>query len=393
MIKTLWLKNFGPYENAKVPFDEFNAVVGANGSGKSFLFTALRALGRVARYPTRYAASSPRGSGYSTRTGQVQLSDLVHKGDKERVVTLGAEFCKDDLTGTYEVELRAWKNPGGMIVAEKLDVEFRGKRWWASADDDAVDGNLPMAPSALRAPRFLSIPCSLYKSKDQVASDLGRELQSILWDRLGVVRLDPTALKSPSAINERMTPVGFNFATYLDEIQNGQGAQEEWAALISRFTQICPHVRDVRLPVDPTFNNDEHGPRKRIHLVMSASGSSIPADLESDGTMLLLAYVALLHGSRAYDTLCIEEPENGINAAVMPKLVGALQELTRTRGNKSGSQIVLCSHSAPLLTEVMRRPENIRLVRRNADGRSTVELIHPSKLPMVLGWAGATAHP
>lgn len=73
MITRLWLKNFGPHEVASVAFEDFTVILGPNGSGKSLLFSALKSIGRVVRFPLRYDATraATQLGGYPSRTGQV----------------------------------------------------------------------------------------------------------------------------------------------------------------------------------------------------------------------------------------------------------------------------------------------------------------------------------
>jgi predicted ATPase len=124
---------------------------------------------------------------------------------------------------------------------------------------------------------------------------------------------------------------------------------------------------------------------------MSGTKKTIPGDLESDGTILLLAYASLLHGSRAYDTICIEEPENGIHPKAIPIQVKMLQELVKPHGDRPGAQVLVCTHSRPFFDVVAnQRPKVFRLVRRGSDGRSTVEAPEVQQLPALAGWAGLT---
>src|SRR4051812_10820532 len=119
MINRLMLKNVGPYESADVAFDDFATILGPNGSGKSVLFSALKAVGRVAKFPLR-SIDSHHPSGYQTRTGHVGFDDIVHRRDLSREIVLSVEFSARDVEGKYEVHLRHWQNPAGVLVEERL---------------------------------------------------------------------------------------------------------------------------------------------------------------------------------------------------------------------------------------------------------------------------------
>lgn len=388
MIKRLTLKNFGPYESADINLGDFNVILGANGTGKSLLFIALRAIGRVAKYPLRYSNPTRHIGGFPTRTGQVSFDEIVHKRDTARTITIRVEIASPKLSGSYEVCLRHWQNPGGILAAEYLDVKSPlGDVSVAAHDDGKVDSNLTVPRAKLSAPRFMSTPVLLYGSKDPKEVALGELIQQALTDRIGVYRFDPTALKTPAEVGKRWSATGYNFATFLDEIRNQPGGSKAFEALVGRFHKVCPHVSDILLPVDERPIEDST-PRKRIALTMTASSQTIPADLESDGTILMLAYVSLRHGSAVHDTICVEEPENGVHPSAIPSVVDMLRDMAKPEEGNPGAQILVCTHSRPFLDAVKPWAEAIRLVRRGADGRSTVETPSDQQIPALASWAG-----
>lgn len=389
MIKKLRLKNFGPYENAEVALDDFTTIIGVNGAGKSILFTALRTIGRVARWPLRYPRSSPHPVGFPTRTGHVAFKDVVHAGDLTRHIVLGVEFETAAVTGTYEVHLQHWEGAGAVIHEEHLTAKTGAASLTIDANPDGSVSSTVQPDRRFRTPRFVSIPGTLFTSKAPDEHRLGVAIQEAFTDRIGIYRLDPTALKTPAELGRVLSPTGYNFASYLDQIRNDPGGPAEYTALVERFRALCPHVEDVLLPTE-VRDNAPNEPRKRISLVMAKHAEVIPADLESDGTILLLAYASLLHGHMAHETLCIEEPENGVHPKSIASQVKMLQELTKPRGSRPGAQILVCTHSRKFLEAVEGTPEKIRLVRRGggADGRSTIETPGANARPMLAGWAG-----
>jgi predicted ATPase len=399
MITRLWIKNFGPYEGASLTFEDFTVILGANGSGKSLLFSALRSIGRVVKFPLRYDPRNPSHhlGGYPTRTGQVPIDDILHRGDTNRTLVLGVEFDSPLVSGQYEVHLKHWQNPGGTIVEEQLSLKTKkGDLKVVSRADGSVESPFSFPASQLRTPRFISIPGRMFKSRDPEESALGEQIQQALWDRIGVFRFDPTALKVPAEVGRKLSPTGYNFANFLDEIRNEPGGTADFEALLARFKAVCPHVEEILLPVIPAPTKspepaEESAGRKRISLALAAHPrKTIPADLESDGTILLLAYASLLHGSRPHDTICIEEPENGVHPKVVPQQVQMFRELTKPRGDRPGAQVLVCTHSRPFFDAVSNVPSALRLVRRGSDGRSTVEGVPAQVMPSVAGWAGLT---
>lgn len=288
MIKRLWVGNFGPYEKAEIDLPRLVAIFGPNGSGKSMVFNALRAIGRVARFPMRQHSDEYLG-GFPTRLGQVAFEDLVHRRDQSRTLTLGVAFESPDLSGTYEVQLVASDVPAGRIVKETLKVRTASGEIAIQADEKQATSSRG-DPSSFRLPRNQSIPILLFRSQVPEDHVLGTSLQELLWSRVGVFRFDPTMLKLPAEVGETLSPNGRNLASYLDGIRNGENGRQRFDEMLASFRTICPHVRDIVLPIERT----NEGPRQRISLLMEQSSQQIPAALESDGTLLMLAYAASL---------------------------------------------------------------------------------------------------
>ncbi len=386
MIHRIWLKNFGPFESANVDLKPFTVILGRNGSGKSLLFWAIRSIGRVARYSLRPPKDKERrvGSvpgGFPTRIGQVAFADIVHRRDPNRVVTLGVDFESVDGRGEYEVHL-AKRPMGTAIVKERLHwTPSAGEPVSVDATPDHIASSVPGIDATV--PRLESAPYVLFRNEATTA--IGKAVQSALWDRSDIYRLDPSALKSPAAVGSRFSTTGNGFAAYLDYIRNEPGGQHAFEKLVSTVREMCPHLKDVLLPIEDDLGRGVA--RKRLALIMSDPAESIPVELESDGTILLLAYAALLHGPRDLDTLCLEEPENGIHPRAVPKQVGMLRELSKAEGDRRALQVLVSTHSRAFFDQITDYSQ-LRLVRRGADGRSTVEAPPAAAHPAIAGWAG-----
>ncbi len=78
----------------------------------------------------------------------------------------------------------------------------------------------------------MSIPGLLFQSRDTKEHALGHKILDALADRVGIFRFDPTALKTPAEMGKRLSPTGYNFAAYLDQIRNEPGGKEAFEALL-----------------------------------------------------------------------------------------------------------------------------------------------------------------
>ncbi|MFT3917297.1 MAG: AAA family ATPase [Anaeromyxobacteraceae bacterium] len=226
MIHHLWMKNFGPYESADVELGGFNVILGTNGSGKSLLFGALKAIGRIARFPLRSAR--PHLDGYPTRTGHVTFDEIVHRCDTSRTMRLGVKFTTKEVSGEYEVAVGHWHNPGGVVVSERLHAKNAlGELKISAHPDGSLDAEpaLSMPTGRFRTPRVVSIPGLLFRSRDPREAAIAEQVQKALSERTTIYRFDPTALKAPAEVGKALSPTGYNFATYLDQNPKSSGRQ------------------------------------------------------------------------------------------------------------------------------------------------------------------------
>jgi len=89
-------------------------------------------------------------------------------------------------------------------------------------------------------------------------------------------------------------------------------------------------------------------------------------DEVSDGVILHLALLALVHGPQPPSMLLLEDPESGVHPARLVALCNTLRDwATRT-----GCQVVLTTHMPYLLDAV--QPDEAWFCRRGADGIATV---------------------
>jgi predicted ATPase len=79
----------------------------------------------------------------------------------------------------------------------------------------------------------------------------------------------------------------------------------------------------------------------------------------SDGTILMLAFLALRHQQQVPDLITIEEPERGLHPYLLGELVGFLRELT---SGPKPIQVVVATHSAEFLEYL--KPDEVRFLSR-----------------------------
>jgi predicted ATPase len=169
---------------------------------------------------------------------------------------------------------------------------------------------------------------------------------------------------------------GFGLALCLDEILNFD--RDRFIQLEKRFTGIFPHITSIKLlqemayraPVDDpdqvTILQKTDG--KGLYFKLRTGDQLISASQASDGTLLVLAYLAVLYLPQPPRVLLIEEPENGIHPKRLRDVLSILRDLVQ---EQSHTQVVLTTHSPYALD--LFKPEEVTLctMRDNGEVKTT----------------------
>jgi predicted ATPase len=87
--------------------------------------------------------------------------------------------------------------------------------------------------------------------------------------------------------------------------------------------------------------------------VEMSDGQIFSSRVISDGTLRLLALIAILDDPRRTGVLCFEEPENGVHEGRIPRLIELLRSATDIEtANDPIFQILLNTHSAAVMSSL-----------------------------------------
>ena len=104
--------------------------------------------------------------------------------------------------------------------------------------------------------------------------------------------------------------------------------------------------------------------RLLMQFVDAPFNEPILARYASDGTLKMLAYLILLHGSHTYPFIGIEEPENFLHPSLLPVLAEECRSALRS------TQLLITTHSPFFLDGL--NPKEVRILWRNDDGYTSV---------------------
>jgi len=109
---------------------------------------------------------------------------------------------------------------------------------------------------------------------------------------------------------------------------------------------------------------------KRVCFDVKNAGRLFASQM-SDGAMLLLAYLTIIHDENAPKLIMIEEPENGIHPKQLEYVVRMLASLTQ---REDPIQVIMTTHSPYVLDFVPK--ESVRVFSRDEKGDVTVKPLH-----------------
>lgn len=178
-------------------------------------------------------------------------------------------------------------------------------------------------------------------------------------------RLDPAQLRAPAQVGILrdcpLPPGGNGLVDVIDRLPLSKRI-----VLQTDFLERIPTVAEVR-PDRP-----ESGQTGVKELWFDVKGAGVlPARQMSDGAMLLLAYLAIIHDKNAPRLIMIEEPENGIHPKQLEYVVQMLASLTE---RDEPVQVIITTHSPYVLDFVPR--DAVRVFSRGPDGNVSVEAFH-----------------
>ncbi len=347
MIKRLRVKNFKALRDVEIELTPIHVLIGPNDSGKTSILDALAALCRSVDHDLSDAFP-----------GSWKDRELVWAGESGLRVTLGADF------------------EGDTIIGYMIDVDFGHGGKLAAPDRKLVRTAERDLDSRIEAPQDheefwpLGNPDVLLRVPD--------DIRRFLRDLLGGVhsyRFDPRFLALPVAPDTkrsfRMESNGFGLALCLDEILNFD--RDRFIALERRFCEMFPHITSIKLIQEMAYRAPVDAPDqvtilqktdgKGLYFRLSTADQLVPASQVSDGTLLVLAYLAVLHLPEPPRVLLVEEPENGIHPKRLRSVLGILRELIQ---EQSHTQVVLTTHSPYALD--LFSPEEVTLCTMQENG-------------------------
>jgi len=375
VLTAVAISNYRSLRSIIIPLQNLNIVTGANGSGKSNFYRALRLLSDTAQ--GRVIPSLAREGGLQSTlwAGPESISRSVRRREyavegtpRQKPVTLQLGFASDDLSYCIDLglprvsNLSAFANDpeikreciwhGPVLRPSTLLVDRNGPLVRIRADD----GSWNVATHSLAT--FDSMMTHIADPQNAPETLILRE--SIrAWRFYDHFRTDIEAPARASHVGTR-TPIladdGSDIAAAIETIRDIGDARVLAAAVADAFPES-----------ELSINHSEG----RFTLLMKQHGLLRPlaaAEL-SDGTLRYLLWIAALLTPRPPVLMVLNEPETSLH----PDLLAPLARLIARAAEKT--QIVVVTHAAQLVAALREhRSASITLEKSFGETRITEQL-------------------
>lgn len=354
-IESLRLKNFKAFRNiAMRDIPSFCIVVGANGSGKSTLFSVFGFL--------RDAMASNVHTALARMGGSRGFEEVRSRGT-EGDIEIELKFRESPEKPLITYSLAIGEREGAPIVTQETLRYRRGSHGkpWNFLDFRAGQGravtneldsvkdetDLQREEQKLKSPDILAIKGLAQFERFPAVVALGTLIEDWHVSDFHISRARP---EQEAGHAEHLSREGENLSLVIEFLYKRH--RPIFDQICERLAQRVPGVERVEA------KTTEEG---KVLLKFQDGSFSDPfvARYVSDGTIKMLAYLALLYDPKPHPLLCVEEPENQL----YPRLLGELAEEFRDYANRGG-QVFVSTHS-PEFLNAAELSEVFWLVKKN----------------------------
>ncbi|CAM5563315.1 ATPase [Streptomyces spiroverticillatus] len=387
MITTLAVENYRSLRKLIVELGQVNVVTGANGTGKSSLYRALRLLADSSRNGAVAALAREGGLGSTLWAGPEKLGRAVREGlyPVQGVVSQGPVNLRLGFAGDeFGYAIDFGQQPPDARSMFGGDPEIKRECTWAGPI---------LRPAALLserqgpAVRIRTASGDWHRSQGQI-----RPYDSMLSELA-----DPQLAPDLLLLRERIRNWRFYDHVRTDAHAPARSAQigtrtpvlsadgSDLASALQTIREIGDHAA-MDEAIDSAFPGSRvsvtsHGGRLALELHQHGLLRPLGAPELSDGTLRYLLWVAALLTPRPPTLLVLNEPETSLH----PDLLRPLADLILTASRQI--QLVVVTHARPLADALMEGTHRARI------DLNTIELVKDFGQTTVAGREGPLDEP
>ena len=349
----------------------FMILVGANGTGKSTLFSVFAFLREaMSSNVTTALAKMGGGRGFKeavsrNQTGPIEIEikfraevDKKEGRDYPRLITYTLQI--DEKNGQAIVNKEILKYRRGRYGSPWKFLDFsqgKGQAVTNELDEVKEATQLKREEQNLKSPDLLAIKGLAQFKRFRAAVALGELIER--W-HVSDFHINEARPEREAGYAEHLSRSGENLSLVVEYLYKNH--PEIFKTVVKTLKDRIPGITKVE------SKQTEEG---RILLKFQDGAFEDPflARYVSDGTIKMLAYLILLHDPKPHPLLCVEEPENQL----YPKMLEELAEEFRAYAMKGG-QVFVSTHSPDFLNAarleevfILKKESGYTIVQRAAD--------------------------
>ena len=341
-IESIRLKNFKAFQDVEMrEIPRFCVLVGANGTGKSSLFSVFGFLKDTLSGNVNTALAKLGGSrGFdevmsrdSSGTIEIELKFRTRASKDSPLITYFLQIGKNNGRAAVEREVLKYRRGSKGSPWHFLDFKMgKGDAVINELDSVKVESELERETQQLKSSDILAIKGLAQFDRFPAAVALGNLIEN--W-HISDFHINRARQEQETRYAEHLSSEGENLRNVVQWLY--QNHPKTFEKILSIMKQRIPGVTNV------DAKTTEEG-RVLLRFQDEAFIDPFLSQYVSDGTIKMLAYLILLYDPEPFPLLCVEEPENQL----YPTLLEELAEEFRAYANRGG-QVFVSTHSPDFL--------------------------------------------
>lgn len=342
-IQQISLKNFRAFKDIEMrDIPHFVVLVGANGTGKSTLFTLFGFLRDAMTSNVTTALARLGGSrGFDEvrsrgSSGSIEIELKFRATPTSQLVTY--YLCINQKSGKAVIEREVLKYRRGSGGKPWHFLDFSQGRGFAvtnEVDDTKDEKDLLRDEQTLKSPDILAIKGLAQFERFPAVLALGELIERWHVSDFHINRARP---EQDAGYAEHLSREGENLSLVIEYLHKQH---------ISVFNHIIEKLKDRVPGVSAVESKQTEEGRILLKFQDGSFEDPFLARYVSDGTIKMLAYLTLLYDPEPHPLLCVEEPENQL----YPTLLWELAEEFRAYSQRGG-QVFVSTHSPDFLNAI-----------------------------------------
>ncbi len=339
-IESIHLKNFKAFKDAEMrDVPGFCVIVGANGSGKSTIFSVFGFLREAMTGNVNTALGKLGGSrGFNEvrsrgSVGPIEIEIKFRDKSDSPLITYFIQLNEQQGRAYVHREILKYRRGSGGQPWHFLDFSD-GKGMAVTNEVESVTDvkDLKREEQTLKSNDILAIKGLAQFERFPAVVALGNLIEN--W-HISDFHISKARPEQEAGFAEHLSREGENLSLVIEYLHKHH--KEIFNKILSLLKKRIPGISNVE------SKTTEEG---RVLLKFQDGSFEDPflARYVSDGTIKMLAYLTLLYDPQPHPLLCVEEPENQL----YPQLLWELSEEFRSYSSRGG-QVFVSTHSPDFL--------------------------------------------